>query len=95
MNLKPSDELVAASFAVATTVAIYGNYTASVNDLKGAQPSHSHTNDAKRAALTAFIIVSGVSLLAKSPTVFVAGTAVNLVEYWMRAHANYSAPAAS
>jgi hypothetical protein len=90
--LKPSEELVAASFAVATVVAVYGSYTANVNDLQAAQPSHQNTNDATRAALLATAIVSGVSLLARSPTVFVAGGVVIIAEYWMRAHANYTMP---
>ena len=92
MALKPSEEIVAASFAVATVVAIYGNYTAKVNDLKGDQPSHQNTNDATRAAIVSTAIVSGVALLARSPTTFVAGGAVIILEYWTRAHANYTMP---
>lgn len=91
-GLKPSEEIVAASFSIATVIAVFGNYTASVNDLKAAQPSHQNTGDAKRAALVAAAITSGVALIAKSPTVFTAGVVTILLEYWMRAHANYTQP---
>lgn len=94
-GLKPSEEIVAASFAVATVVAVYGNYTAPVNDLKAAEPSHQSHNDSRRAALVSTAIVSGVALLARSPTVFIAGGVVILLEHVMRAHANYTMPDAS
>jgi len=90
--LKPSEELVAASFGVATVVSVFGSYTASVNDLKSDQPSHQNTSDAKRAAVTSTAIISGIALLAKSPTVFVVGGVTILLEYWQRAHANYTMP---
>lgn len=92
-TLKPSEELVAASFAVATVVSIFGSYTASVNDIKADGPSHQTHRDSQRAALTSIAIVSGISLLAKSPTVFVIGGATVVLEHFMRAHANYTMPA--
>lgn len=91
-GLKPSEELVAASFAVATVVAVYGNYTASVNDIKADAPNHQTHKDSQRAALVSAAIVSGVALLAHSPMVFVLGGATILAEHFMRAHANYTMP---
>jgi len=91
--LKPSEELVAASFAVATVVSVYGNYTAPVMDMKADSPSHQTHRDNQRAAFVSAAIVSGIALLAKSPTVFVIGGATILLEHWMRAHANYTMPA--
>jgi hypothetical protein len=94
-GLKPSEEIMAASFSVATVVAVYGNYTAKVNDLKADGPDHQNHRDSQRAALVSGAIVSGIALLAKSPTVFIVGGATILLEHVMRAHANYTMPSAA
>lgn len=91
-GLKPSEELIAASFSVATVVAVFGNYTAQVNDIAHDTPSHATHADNRRAALVAGAIVSGIALLAKSPSVFVVGGATILIESWTRTHANYTMP---
>jgi hypothetical protein len=91
-GLRPSEEIMAASFSVATVVAIYGNYTASVNDVKADAPSHQTHKDSQRAALVSAALVSGIALLAKSPTVFIVGGITILIEHGMRAHANYTMP---
>lgn len=91
-GLKPSEEIMAASFAVATVVATYGNYSAPVNDQKADSPSHQTHKDNQRAALVSAAIVSGIALLAKSPTVFIVGGATILLEHVMRSHANYTMP---
>lgn len=90
--LKPSEEIMAASFSVATVVSVFSAYTAPVNDLKAAEPSHQSHNDSRRAALVSASLVSGIALLAKSPTVFIVGAATILIEHWVRAHANYTMP---
>jgi hypothetical protein len=84
---------MAASFSVATVVAVFGNYTANVNDLKSDAPSHQNHKDSQRAVIVSAAIVSGVALLAKSPTTFLVGGAAILIEHVMRAHANYTMPA--
>lgn len=66
-GLKPSDEIMAASFAVATVVSVFGNYTAAVNDIKADAPSHQTHRDSQRAVTVSAAIVSGIALLAKSP----------------------------
>jgi hypothetical protein len=91
-GLKPSEEIMAAAFSVATVVSIYGNYTAPVNDQKAAGPSHQTHRDNQRAALVSAAIVSGIALLAKSPTVFIVGGVTILLEHVVRAHANYTMP---
>lgn len=91
-GLKPSEEIMAASFSVATVVAIYGQYSAPVNDIKADAPSHQTHRDYQRAALVSIAVVSGIALLAKSPTVFLTGGATILLEHAMRAHANYTKP---
>jgi hypothetical protein len=94
-GLKPSEELVAASFAVATVVSVFGNYTAQVNDIKAAAPSDQNHNDQRRAAIVSAAIVSGIALLAKSPTVFIVGGGAIILESVVRAHANYTMPKTS
>ena len=93
--LKPSEEVMAASFSVATVIAVFGNYTASVNDLKAAAPSNQNHNDQRRAALVSAAIVSGIALLAKSPTVFLVGGCTIILESVVRTHANYTMPQTS
>lgn len=92
INLKPSEELVAASFSIASVIAVFGNYTAPVNDVQAAAPSDQTHNDTRKAAIVAGALVSGVALLAKSPTVFVLGAGAILVETWVRHFANWTAP---
>jgi hypothetical protein len=94
-GLKPSEEIMAASFSVATVVAIYGNYTAPVQDIQADAPNHQTHKDSQRAALVSAAIVSGIALLAKSPTVFIVGGITILLEHTVRAHANYTMPAAT
>lgn len=95
IDLKPSDELVAASFAIATVVAIFGNYTAPVNDVKANTPNHQTANDTRRAAIVSAAVVSGVALLTRSPNIFMLGAGAILVETWVRHHANYTMPKTS
>lgn len=92
MALKPSEELIAASFAIATVVSVFGSYTAPVNDIKAAGPDHQTHNDTRRAALVSTALVAGVAALAKSPMIFVIGGAAIVLEAGMRAHANYTMP---
>lgn len=94
-GLKPSEELVAASFAVATVVSVFGAYNANVNDVAAAAPSNATHNDQRRSALVAGAIVSGIALIAKSPTVFVVGGAAIILESVVRAHANFTMPKTS
>jgi hypothetical protein len=89
-ELKPSEQLIAASFAVATVVAVFGHDTAPMNDVKAAPPSDQTRNDDRRAALVSAALVSGVALLAKSPGVFVIGAGAIVVESVIRAHANFT-----
>lgn len=91
-GLKPSDELVAASFAIASVLSVFGNYCAQVNDVKASPPDHSTRDDDRRAALVSTALVAGVSLIARSPMVFVLGAGTIIVESVVRAHANYSMP---
>lgn len=94
-GLKPSEEVMAASFSVATVISVFAAYTAPVNDVKAAAPSHQTHNDQRRAALVAGAIVSGIALLSKSPTVFLTGGATIILESIVRAHANYTMPTTS
>lgn len=95
MALKPSEELIAASFSIATVVSVFGNYTAPVNDIKGDTPSHQTHNDTRRAALVSTALVAGVAAIARSPMIFVIGAATIVIESVVRAHANYTMPTAA
>lgn len=91
-GLKPSEEIIAATFGVTAVVALYGGMTPNLADVRGDSVNGSNNpvvhESARTAAITAGAVVSGIALLAKSPAVFVAGAAtiaIMSVAVW---HAN-------
>jgi hypothetical protein len=91
-GLKPSEELVAATFGVASVVGIFANMTPNVADVRvdaqnGSNNEMTHRS-IRAASVTSAAIVSGIALLAKSPTVFVAGAATTVILAVAAQHAN-------
>lgn len=94
MNLKPNDELMAASFAVASVLAIFQIDAPKLADVKSDMPGNPFTHrGVKSAVLTSAALVTGMALLAKSPTVYVAGGLTIAIEGWKFYHANAVHPA--
>lgn len=88
-GLKPNEEIMAASFAVAAVYAIFSTHTPNMADVKASQAGNSNTHKSvKGAVLTSAALVSGIALLAKSPVVYVVGGLTIAVEGWQFYHAN-------
>jgi hypothetical protein len=89
MNLKPNEEIQVGALTAAVVYGIFASNTPNLADVKAApvgnKTVHSST---KAAAWTATAVVAGLSLLSKSPTVFVVGSAMVVAESWKLFHAN-------
>jgi hypothetical protein len=87
--LKPSEEVVAASFAVAAVLAVFSQHTPNLSDVKNDGANNDNTRRSiKGAVLTSAAIVSGIALLAKSPAVYIVGGLTIVIEGFQYAHAN-------
>ena len=90
-SLKPSEEIVAATFGVASVVGIFANMTPNLADVRvdsnGSNNPMTHKS-IRSASLTSAAVVSGIALLAKSPTVYVAGAATIVILAVAGMHAN-------
>jgi hypothetical protein len=92
-SLKPNEEIIAASFAVAAVYAIFSQNVPNLADVKAAQPGNSNVHKSvKQAVLTSAALVSGIALLAKSPIVFELGGLMIVIEGWKYYHANAVQP---
>jgi len=97
MPLKPSEEIIAATFGVASVVGVFSKMTPNTADVRtdavnGSNNPSVHSS-IRSASVVSAAIVSGIALLAKSPAVFVAGglTIVILAAADMHANAVSSA----
>lgn len=89
-SIRPSDELIVGATSIALVLAIFGQNTPNLADVRADQTNNVNTHKAtKLAAITATGVVGALSILAKSPTVFVIGGAAILFETWKLHFANY------
>ena len=88
-GLKPNEEIMAASFAVATVIGVFSSQAPNLADIKASPSNNSNTHRSiKTATLTSVSIVAGIALLAKSPTTWVIGGLTIVVESWVYMHGN-------
>lgn len=88
-GLKPNEEIMAASFSVATVLAVFSLHSPNLADVKASQAGNANTHrSVKSAILTSTALVSGLALLAKSPVVYVVGGLTIALEGWQAYHAN-------
>jgi hypothetical protein len=89
MSLKPDAEI---SIALATSVMAYGAYQLAlppVADIRSLEPNNADIQGSERtAAWVAAGMVSLVSLLTKSPSVFILGGGTVIASSWMTRHAD-------
>lgn len=94
MNLKPSEEIQASVLAAAMVYSVFSLNAPNLADVKAAPANNAIAHGSvKTAAWTSALIVSGVALLAKSPTIFTVGSAMIIAESWKYYHANATDPA--
>lgn len=96
MPLKPNEQIIV-SAAVGT--AVYGIFqlnAPNLSDVKASAPgggaSVNTHKSVKTAIWTSAILVSGLGLLAKDPTIFIVGGLLTVVEGWKYMHANATDP---
>ncbi len=92
MALKPDQEIIVGAL---TAVAVYGIFqlnAPNLADVKASAPgggaSMNTHKSVKTAVWTSAILVSGLGLLAKDPTIYIIGALVTVVEGWKYYHAN-------
>lgn len=92
-GLKPNEEVMASAFALTAVYGIYSMQLPTMADVKAA-PSNNATvhKSVKGAAIEATAVVSGIALLAKSPTIFTVGGLAIVALSWHYMHANAVAP---
>lgn len=96
MSLKPNETITVSAL---TAIAVYGIFqlnAPNLADVKASMPGggasvNTHSS-VKTAAWTSAILVSGIALLAKEPTIFVVGALVTVAESWKYYHANATGP---
>lgn len=88
-GLKPSEEVIAASFSVASVLAIFSMHAPNLADIKADGANNDNTRrSVKSAVITSAAVVSGIALLAKSPAVYIVGGLTIAIEGFQYAHAN-------
>jgi hypothetical protein len=91
-GLKPSEEIIAATFGVTAVVGIFANMTPNNADVRADTENGSNNptthKSTRAAAVTSATIVSGIAILGKSPAVFVAGAATIVILSLAAWHAN-------
>lgn len=94
MNLKPSEELQVSALSAAVVYGIFSLNAPNLADVKAAPAANAIAHGSvKTAAWTSTVVIAGLALLAKSPTIFVVGGAMIVVESWKYFHANATDPA--
>lgn len=90
IRLKAADELIVGATAITLVFAIFSNGLPNFADIRADEPSNVNTHKStKMSAITATAAVGSLSLIAKSPTVFIIGAATILFETWKYHYANH------
>jgi hypothetical protein len=87
--MKPEVSIPVGLATAAVVYGIYSNATPTIADIR-VGPAQDQNIDASRkmASWTAAVVVSGISLIAKDPTVFIIGGAMVVALDWWTRHAN-------
>ena len=95
MALAPESSVVAGVATAGLVYAIFQATNPGVADKRVSEPGDPELDSAERAATwTAAAVVTGVSLLAKDPTIFAVGGASVVALAWLHRHANVYDPRA-
>lgn len=87
--MKPEVSVPAALAVAALVGGIYANATPTIADIRAVPPGDPNIQASrKQAAWLAAAVVSGISLLAKDPTIFVMGGAMVIGFDWFHRHAD-------
>lgn len=94
MALKPNEEIMTSAAVLAVVYSIFQMQAPNLSNVKATQPNNGIVHSSvKGAAWEAAGVVAAISLLAKSPTIFVTGGLATTVLAWHYMHANSQNPA--
>ena len=92
MALKPSEQIIVSAAAATAVYGIFQLNAPNLADVKASAPGGAASlnthKSVKTAVWTSAILVSGLGLLAKDPTIFIVGGLLTVVEGWKYYHAN-------
>lgn len=92
-GLKPNEELVTSALAATLVYGVFQLDAPNLADTYSSKAGNTHVHGSVKAAVwTATALTAGIAILAKSPTVFVVGGLVTVVEAWKFHHANTFEP---
>lgn len=88
-GLKPNEEIMTSAAVLAVVYGIFEMQAPNMADVK-ASPAHNSLvhGSVRAAAWESAAVVAGISLLAKSPTIFVVGGLATAAVSWHYYHAN-------
>jgi hypothetical protein len=92
MALKPETEIVASALVATAVYGIFQLNAPNLADVKhsapgGAASANTHKS-VKTAVWTSAVLVAGLGILSKDPTIYIVGALVTVVEGWKYYHAN-------
>lgn len=91
-GLKPNEEIQVSALVATVVYGIFQLNAPNLSDVKASAPGGAASvnthNSVKTAIWTSAAVISGLALLAKSPTVYIVGGAMITVEGWKYYHAN-------
>jgi hypothetical protein len=93
MALKPEISLGLAAATATLVWGIFQSHMPSTADTRANKNTASVESTRKAATIECLVVVSGISLLAKDPTVFIVGGTMTMMESFIRMHASYVNPA--
>jgi hypothetical protein len=92
ISLKPSEEIQISALSAAVVYGIFQLNAPNLADVKASTPgggaSANTHKSVKTAVWTSAVVISGLAILAKSPTIFIIGGLMITVEGWKYYHAN-------
>jgi hypothetical protein len=92
MALKPEISLGLAAATAALVWGIFQSHMPVTADVRANQSSAAVESMRKVATVEGIVVVSGISLLAKDPNIFIVGGAMVAIESWVRLHASQVNP---
>jgi hypothetical protein len=93
MPLKPEASLSVGLATAAVVFAIHSQATPSMADVRVGQPNDDHIDRSERAATWLSVaVVSGISLVAKDPAIFIIGGAATVAMAWWTRYGNQMNP---
>lgn len=93
MKMAPEGSVIAGVATAALVYSIYAGFGPTVADKRVSSPGDLDLDSSERqATMLSAAVVSGVSLIARDPTIFVIGGATLVVLAWTHRTANYYDP---